>query len=522
MKKGLILVSILLLVSFKAKVVLAEESKVQVNCFKVYEYGEDGNTLLEKTGDTYDAVVSKINVMGDLVENGKDEDYIKFNVNKEDAAISFYIDKSVRTSKWGEWELDPDKKPFINVFCSKDSQDDNFYFDDAIDEIFKDEYTKETILYVTKDVQLYAGCYYKIAVNYYIRKKIGEDKIGFIPLPKYEKKQVMELYKLYISNEFLKKEYLNRLERKPKMNLGSKIKVDGKNYSKKKDLDSEDVHFGWDIGQFFVNGYTDKREEDNAYVFLKNVGDKISLWFELKQDINCLNFNEELQINYEESSDTEFEEKIKGCGTLLIKATDYEKNKQPNIVYNDFLYAKTIIGANTEVNLFEEGDYEVALDYEIVNKDTFFDDKTNYKVPFKFKIRNGNCMIFPFDEVTGDELQDGAITKNGFHLDFARSRYLEINVERKEVIQRENSYKLDTRFSRPAKDGDKYIDEGIYVFKVKNKYTGEQITKTIYVGDNEVYKTLSSSGYTVEEINQKLNDGYVIENGRVVKITEVQ
>ena len=520
MKKVILFSIAFIFMLFTISNVFAKELEVQLKCFKVFEFDESGETLSEKTGESYDNLVSNISVKGDLSENGKDDDFIKFNVNNEKVDFYYNIDNDFSTSKWGEWEIDPDENSCINILCSKENNENSLFVDDGINDIFKSEYHQKTVIYETKEVQIYTGCYYDIAVNYCLRKKVGENKIGFITMPKYEKKQVMEEYKVYFVNELLKKEYMNRLERKPKMNLGNKIKVDGKNYREKKSIDSKDVHFGWDIGQFFVNGYTDKREENNTYVFLKNVGDKISLWFELKQKIDCLNNNEELWISLDESSDAEFEENIMGAGTLLIKAIDFEKNKQPNIVYNDFLYANTLTGANTEVNLFEEGDYEVSLDYEIVNKGKFLEDKTNYKIPFKFKIRNGNCMIFPFDEVTGDELQDGAITKNGFHLDFARSRYLEINVERKEVIQRDNSYKLDTRFNRPAKDGDKYTDEGIYIFKVKNKYTEEQITKTIYVGDNEIYKTLSRLGYSIEEINQKINDGYIIENGRFVKNTE--
>ena len=519
MRKVLALTTILFTLGI-VNSVFANETETELKCLKVFEFAEDGSTLMEKAGESYDNLASSISIKGDFVENGKDEDYIKFNINNEKAELYFNIDKNFSTSKLGGWEINPDEMPVVDILCSKDKDENGFSYDYGVLDIFNGEYQKQTLIYETKEVQIYTGCYYDIVVNYYLRKKVGENKIGFITMPKYEKKQVMEEYKLYIANESLKKEYLDRLERKPKMNLGNKIKVDGKNYNEEKSLDSKDVHFGWDIGQFFVNGYTDKREEDGTYVFLKNVGDKISLWFELKQDIMCLNNNQDLWISIAESSDVEFEENIMGMGTLLIKAIDFEKNKQPNVVYNNFLYANTLTGANTEVNLFEEGDYEIALDYEIVNKGTFLEDKSNYKVPFKFRIRNGNCMIFPFDEVTGDELQDGAITKNGFHLDFARSRYLEINVERKEVIQRENSYKLDTRFSRPAKDGDKYIDEGIYIFKVKNKYTGEQITKTIYVGEHEIYKTLSRLGYSVEEINQKLNDGYIIENGKFVKHTE--
>ena len=43
------------------------------------------------------------------------------------------------------------------------------------------------------------------------------------------------------------------------------------------------------LGNFFVSGYTDKVTDTNGnVVFLKNDGDKVTLWFKLEQDINRL------------------------------------------------------------------------------------------------------------------------------------------------------------------------------------------------------------------------------------------
>ena len=521
MKKYIIILFLMVMSMLMIKTCYAEELEVKLDCYKVYEYDEDYNILSEQEGVSYDNLASRFSIKGDFANNGNDEKFVKFNVYNDNVSINYNYNTSF-FDNIGSWELNPDEGSYVSIFCSKDNDEYNFAFDAGINSIFEDDFRRETMIYETKNFQLYTGCYYQIVVCYYLRKKIGEDKIGFITIPKYEKKHIEEEYYLYIANEDLKKQYIDKINRKPRMNLGKKVRVDGENYSEEQNIDSNDIHFGWDIGQFFVNGYTDKKEDNGEYVFLKNVGDRISLWFELKQNIYKLNENSNLSINYDNSGDSKFEEKIEGCGSLLIKAKDYENNQKPNIVYNDFLKAKTLTGANTEVNLFEEGDYEIALDYEIFNKDTLFGDTSNYTIPIKFKIRNGNCMIFPFDEVTGDELKDGAITKNGFHLDFAKSRYLDINVERRELLQREDSYKLDIRFNRPAKDGDKYIEEGIYTFKVKNKYTGEQIVKTIYVGDSDIYKTLSRYGYTIEELNRKLEAGYVINDGKFVKKEELQ
>lgn len=114
-------------------------------------------------------------------------------------------------------------------------------------------------------------------------------------------------------------------------------------------------------------------------------------------------------------------------GTLIIRYTDYEGVKHDPIIYTDYLAANARTGANTKVELFEEGDYEVALDYEIVDT-SGFNSYTNYRIFFTFSIRNGNCMVYPFDINSGAELSDSAMTENGFKLDMAKSRYLTIDV----------------------------------------------------------------------------------------------
>lgn len=43
----------------------------------------------------------------------------------------------------------------------------------------------------------------------------------------------------------------------------------------------QDPHFGWDIGTFFLNGYTREQTESGVSVFLKTLGDRVMLWFNL-------------------------------------------------------------------------------------------------------------------------------------------------------------------------------------------------------------------------------------------------
>lgn len=142
---------------------------------------------------------------------------------------------------------------------------------------------------------------------------------------------------------------------------------------------------------------------------------------------------------------------------------------------------------------------------------------TNYKIFFNFSIRNGNCMVYPFDTGTGAELSDRAITANGFKLDMAKSRYLTIDVKRTVLnVGSDGQLTEDVRFNRPAKENDAYTDEGIYTFTVKNLYTGETTAKTIYVGTGKYLLALSKNLLTVDALNEKIGQGAEISDDGIV------
>jgi hypothetical protein len=285
-------------------------------------------------------------------------------------------------------------------------------------------------------------------------------------------------------------------------------------YSEEEFIDEKDRHYGWELGSFFVSGYTRvTTDQDNNPIFLKNVGDKVALNFVLYEAIDQLNKEEDLYINEDvDGYDTNFgiEKTNFGHGTLIIRHTDYQNASKDPIIYTDYLTSLEL-GAETKVELFEEGDYEVALDYEI-KKDgfVFFDSYDNYRISFKFSVRNGNCMVYPFDVSTGAELTNTAITENGFYLDLAKSRYLDIDVKKEVLKDGADGLTEDVRFNKPAKDGDEYTDEGIYTFTVTNRYTGQQTTKRIYVGANEILKAHMTTGYSITEINKQLEEGATI------------
>lgn len=277
-------------------------------------------------------------------------------------------------------------------------------------------------------------------------------------------------------------------------------------YAKQDTISGDDKHFGWRLGRFFLTGFTRVTADENQQpVFIKTLGDSVTLWFDLEQDIDALNGNAQLSLAADANGyDQQFgiPKTNFGRGTLIVRHTDYQNAKNEPAVYTDYLLAKGTTGANTRIVLHEEGDYEVALDYEVQDGElTHITSKFgNYRIFLRFSIRNGNCMVYPFDLLTGAELQNTAVAEAGFSLDLARSRYLDINVRRAVLVETANGVIEDERFNRPAKDGDRYTQEGIYTISVSNRYTGESTTKTIFVGSQELLETYVRNGFSLKRL----------------------
>lgn len=302
-------------------------------------------------------------------------------------------------------------------------------------------------------------------------------------------------------------------------------------FSENNEITKKDPHYNWTLGSFSVNGYTRVITDDGNPIFLKTVGDEVVLDFQLEQDIDALNNDKSLMIaNDKKAYDNLLykDETAFGRGALIIRKTDaYQNKKGTSQLYTDYL-SGVKVGANTQVEICEEGDYEVTLDYSIRDKKITvpFIDKTirstynDYKIYFTFSVRNGNCMVFPFDVATGEELTNKAITENGFYLDLAKSRYLEINVKKEVLREGATGLTEDVRFNKPASDGEKYTDEGIYTITVSNPYTEEETVKKIYVGTNSVLKAYMTTGYAISDIQSLLKDGATIDDDGNITIPE--
>lgn len=505
---------------------------------KFFEFSEKTNYTFSDESSVVSSeksIFGSLNVSGSYSFNGS-----TFTVNKDVLSISYTFNPSNLSADPSEWHIIEDSGEKVDTIDLKGKiksgaiilqtslDGEKWVNDTMLTDIFAPDSVLSKPFYTTKAIQQENGCYYRIVVVYKLERTVGSHKTIFGNRNDKEAKKFAEVYTFHVIN----KDSSNTISAMdtPRKEIGTKVEVEkDKGFSGNIAIDRNDPHFGWDLGVFTINGYTRETKDDKGIpVFLKNLGDKVVLWFTLKQDIDCLNNSGALSIaNDDGAYDQHFEIKRTnfGQGTLIIQYTDYQGVKHAPIIYTNYLAANTRTGADTKVQLFEEGDYEVSLDYSIRNNPrqvgpiSVIPTYTDYKISFNFSIRNGNCMVFPFDSRTNAELADGAITANGFRLDMAKSRYLTIDVERQTVKENaDGTITTDTRFNRPAKDNDTYHDEGIYTFTVKNLYTETApTTKTIYVGSNKYLAALSKNKITIAELNAKILDGYAVdENGSLL------
>lgn len=143
----------------------------------------------------------------------------------------------------------------------------------------------------------------------------------------------------------------------------------------------------------------------------------------------------------------------------------------------------------------------LCLDYRVAkekNGPLFINPKDkyqDYRIFFKFSIRNGNCMSFIRDVTTGNELTNENVTKDGFIVDMANSKYLQVNIKKEVLSKGKNGLVEDTRFNKPVSDGEKFTDEGVYTLTTKN----------VYVVDISILRSINSKYRFIMAVSKEVN-----------------
>lgn len=522
----------------------AADGKVNI-MGKVYEFDKKSDYEISSAksfktsdkGNTYGSFF----LDGKIVDTSEKKGVPAFAVDGGNLKFSYTYGNTLLKADEKHWHLFNDKSNKIDGMALEDdiqygaiilqtSRDGKKWVDNiSMTNVFKKTPTQTKSFFSPEEAMLSNGCYFRIIIAYETRIKESSTKILFVHKDNYKYKKKAEVYEFYAfdKNSAIEADLSNKYYFNTEDLLVNTGKDTG--YSGSNPIDEKDPQFGWKkpMGKFFISGFTnDTTDAEGNPVFLKTVGDKVALWFNLQQDINKLNGDERLSINEDKNGyDQDFNiEKINfGKGTLIVRFTDYEHNKQTPQVYTNYLEAYASPGADTKVQLFEEGDYEVALDYEIQNDvrkvigKSILPEYTNYRIFFKFLVRNGNCMIYPKDVKTNSELTNSSITNNGFYLDLAKSRYLDITIKKEILTKGADGLTEDVRFNKSAQDGEVYTDEGIYIISVSNQYTGQQTKKKIYVGTNNIMKAAVTNGLSIQEVNAQVADGAQInDDGEII------
>ena len=502
---------------------------------KVYEFGKDNSYEFSNSESfseaTQDNTYGTFSIGANIANVGSNNGVPAYEI--ADGNISFFYNHSDhllhdqptvphfaedKSKKIDDVKLDSKiGKGAIVIQTSKDRT--NWVNVSVTTNAFSDTPVRTEAIYSSTDVQLLNGCFYRVIIAYQTRVLTGYN--AWV-IPEYGYGRYAEVYEFYACSV---NKNTNITDSDQKHNIGKMVKAkDFEGYSGETPIEKGDAHYGWELGNFFVSGYTEKivkEDPSTDVVFLKNVNDEITLWFKLAQNIDALNGNTKLSITadpkgfdqYFQTPTMDFER-----GTLIIRKTDHNNVKEDLQYYTNYLEANVAVGADTKVQLFEEGDYEVALDYQVTNDQLLIDKVGHYRISFSFSVRNSNCMIYPFDLATGSELTNSSIAERGFRLDLANSKYLKISLKREVLKDSADGLVSDTRFNGAAKDGAEYTDEGIYTIIVRNEYTNATTEKKIYVGTNNILKAHVTTGLSIPEINNLVAEGATISNDGLITL----
>ena len=517
----------------------------------LYYFDEDSHYNLSEGKRAIKAVdnnaIGTFSISGNVTEDGEKSTVPAYKVNEGNLKLYYNdLDSVLLKESTDMWHVVDDKSTEVNskelpskimrgaIIVQTSMDRTNWANAVVICDAFNTVSTGSNLLYTTTATELCNGCYYRVMVVYKLSVRIKKD-LAY----NYFKEKRAEVYEFYAYTDSVEADvtasnnvtvsnnvtaFGNATVSDQKYRLGEMVKVGNSGYYGEKAIDAKDIHYGWEIGNFYVSGYTgETKDADGNMVFLKNVGDKVTLWFRLGQDIDALNGDEKLSITADKEGSDQYFQTAKqdfGRGTLIIRYTDYNNVVAEPVIYTNYLEANTSVNADTKVQLFDEGDYEVALDYEVTKDKWGPNTVCHYRIFFKFSVRNGNCMVYPFDVETGSELPNSSLTENGFRLDLAKSRYLKILIKREVLKDSADGLVEDTRSNVAARDGVEYRDEGIYTITVSNEYTGAVTEKKIYVGTNSILKAYVATGLSIPEINTLVANGAVIADDGTIQPAE--
>ena len=250
-------------------------------------------------------------------------------------------------------KLDKIGKGAIIVQSSWDGWDWQTEFTET-DNFEKTPYRADPVFYADAE-QFAGGCYYRIIVAYKEQNLTDEKQVLWYNIKDYDYRKKAEVYEFYLYDAGIEEEpQENTTTEKSTEYLGSTLKADGQGYVGENGIDEKDPHYGWELGQFSISGFSASSDEDGTPVFIRNEGDQITLSFRLLQDIDKLNGKDSLRIEADrKGTDTYFGigETDFGRGALIVRKGDGEPT-----IYSGYLEANVRKDTDMQILTLEEGD----------------------------------------------------------------------------------------------------------------------------------------------------------------------
>ncbi len=278
-------------------------------------------------------------------------------------------------------------------------------------------------------------------------------------------------------------------------------------YANPKALSVGDPLVGVKVAGIKLNNFSSTVEKNGVRYFLKTTPDVPFVTLELFTDMNnmggtgaFLNNDSSLRVpeyGYVDSV---------GKGLLCVQHVD-ANGEIRNYCIKDILECDPV----DPIILAEEGSYSISLMFETkrqTGRKKVWDNPfkyhwspvyeyRNYRIDTgTFHLINSNAMAFIFDQ-SGNELKNGAVTSTGFVLDYANSHYLNVEIKREIMLDRNNSLQetTDIRSNTVGVNKRAYTQPGIYTISVTNIITGAVTTKRILVEDSNNRGLVSAAAY---------------------------
>lgn len=331
------------ILSFKTNIYAKEESiSIDGN---LYEFDEKDayrySSVTPKNSISGATLFGAFSISGDVKLTEETDDVASYEISEGTVIFAYDIAGSLIDAMETDWHLVEDKSSQVDsekldekilggaIVLQTSFDRQNWVTDIIKTDIAGENARFESNFYETKAVQQVNGCYYRVIVAYEVERRLADTKIGPITRKHYEYKKYSEIYEFYLIDSFQNSSEATLPNATPRKELGKRINTGKDNgFSGNEPITDKDPHFGWDIGTFYLNGYTQETTDNEVPVFLKTLGDQITLWFNLKEDIHCLHGNDNLEINEDENGYDQYfgvEKTNFRHGALIIQFTDYEE-----------------------------------------------------------------------------------------------------------------------------------------------------------------------------------------------------